>query len=247
VAVTKIDEFMSKIGSQRGMSLTTGFDVKFVFGPKSTFPKKYYETNKDIIHMLCDEAQLPNIQSATGQISGRYQGEQAVQYPHSKMYTDVGLGFLCDAEMLPAKFFNHWYNWMYGEPAPQLAELGMMEDVLGKSPFDRHRTNRLRYPDEYTCSVYIMKTEPDNTAANGRVPMTYILENAYPYSIDAVPLSYGSSQITRVNVSLYYSRHTLVYGDLNPREIKVDKSDPNLSLNFIDDKNNFDFVSDSIG
>ena len=43
--------------------------------------------------------------------------------------------------------------------------------------------------------------------------ISYILENAYPYSIDAVPLSYGSSQITRVNVNLYYSRHTVVYGD----------------------------------
>ena len=42
----------------------------------------------------------------------------------------------------------------------------------------------------------------------------YILENAYPYAIDAVPLSYGVSQITRVNVNFHYSRHTVVYGDI---------------------------------
>ena len=58
-----------------------------------------------------------------------------------------------------------------------------------------------------------MKTEPNSFASNGRIPLTYILEYAYPYSIDAVPLSYGSSQIARVNVSFHYSRHTLVYGD----------------------------------
>ena len=116
---------MKKIGNQRGMSLTTGFDVEFVFGPKTQFPTSPYETNKDIIHMLCDEAQLPNVQTATGQLSGRYQGEAGVQYAHSKMYTDVGLGFLCDAEMLPAKFLNHWYNYIYGEPTPKLAELGL--------------------------------------------------------------------------------------------------------------------------
>ena len=220
--VSKIDQFMKKIGNQRGMSLTTGFDVDFVFGPKTQFPTSPYETNKDIIHMLCDEAQLPNVQTATGQLSGRYQGEAGVQYAHSKMYTDVGLGFLCDAEMLPAKFLNHWYNYIYGEPSPKLAELGSYESVRAQNPHDRYRVNKLRYPDEYTCSLYIMKTEPDNYAANGRLPMTYILENAYPYSIDAVPLSYGSSQITRVNVSFHYSRHTLVYGDLNPRQIKVE-------------------------
>ena len=28
-----------------------------------------------------------------------------------------------------------------------------------------------------------------------------------------MPLSYGSSQLTRVNVSIHYSRHTVVYGD----------------------------------
>ena len=204
---------MSRIGRQKGMSLTTGFDVEFVFGPKTQFPLGAYETNKDVIHMLCDEAQLPNVQSATGQLSGRYQGEAGVQYAHSKMYTDVGLGFLCDAEMLPAKFLNHWYNYIYGEPTPKLAELGDYEDVRKQTPHDRYRVNKLRYPDEYTCSLYIMKTEPNSFASNGRIPLTYILENAYPYSIDAVPLSYGSSQITRVNVSFHYSRHTLVYGD----------------------------------
>ena len=213
---------MSRIGRQKGMSLTTGFDVEFVFGPKTQFPLGAYETNKDVIHMLCDEAQLPNVQSATGQLSGRYQGEAGVQYAHSKMYTDVGLGFLCDAEMLPAKFLNHWYNYIYGEPTPKLSELGSYEDVKKQTAHDRYRVNKLRYPDEYTCSLYIMKTEPDGSASNGRLPMTYILENAYPYSIDAVPLSYGSSQITRVNVSFHYSRHTLIYGDLNPRQIKVE-------------------------
>ena len=211
--VSQIDQFMKKIGNQRGMSLTTGFDVEFVFGPKTQFPTSPYETNKDIIHMLCDEAQLPNVQTATGQLSGRYQGEAGVQYAHSKMYTDVGLGFLCDAEMLPAKFLNHWYNFIYGEPVSTEIKLASYEDVKKESPHNRYRVNKLRYPDEYTCSLYIMKTEPDSFASNGRIPLTYILENAYPYSIDAVPLSYGSSQIARVNVSFHYSRHTLVYGD----------------------------------
>ena len=163
--------------------------------------------------MLCDEAQLPNVQSATGQISGRYLGEQTVQYPHSRMFTDVGLGFLCDGDMLPLKFLHHWYNFIYGEGTP-LISMDDYESTKAVNIRDRSRVNRLAYPDHCTCSVYIMKTEPDADFANGRIPTTFVLENAYPYSVDAVPLSYGTSQITRVNVSLYYSRHSVIHGDV---------------------------------
>ena len=212
--VSQIDEFMTRIGRQRGMSLTTGFDVEFVFDPtKTSFPTESYENNKGVIGMLCDEAQLPNVQSATGQISGRYLGEQTVQYPHSRMFTDVGLGFLCDANMLPLKFLHHWYNHIYGEGTP-LISMDDFESTKAVNIRDRSRVNRLAYPDECTCSVYIMKSEPNSERANGRIPVTFVLENAYPYAVDAVPLSYGTSQITRVNVSLYYSRHTVIYGDV---------------------------------
>ena len=212
MAFHTIDEFMSKIGRQKGMSLTTGFDVFIDWGPKSKFPKEYYKDgDEDIVHMMCDEAQLPNVQTATGQISGRYLGEQAVQYPHSRLFTDVGLGFLCDAKLIPLKFWTYWYNWMFGDDRVKSKnELYSSKDAI---PLKRTRSNRLKYQDDYAATVRIIKTEPNDISSNGRAPISYILENAYPYAVDAVPLSYGSSQLTRVNVSLHYSRHTVVYGD----------------------------------
>ena len=214
------------------MSLTTGFDVAFQFGSKSTFPSSVYkDSHEDLIQMLCDEAQLPNVQTATGQMSGRYLGESAVQYAHSRMFTDVGLGFLCDADLMPIKFFNHWYSWIFGDA--QKVTIDDYESVVKESSLPVERINRLKYPDEYTCSLYIMKTEPDNYAANGRIPITYILENAYPYAIDAVPLSYGASQITRVNVNFHYTRHTVVYGDI--KSIKTGLTGVLLNSDFADD------------
>ena len=225
VTVTRIDEFMSKIGRKGGMSLTTGFDVFIDFPPTHTMPQRYYfNGDEDIVHMLCDEAQLPNVQTATGQLSGRYLGEQAVQYPHSRMFTDVGLGFLCDAELIPLKFFNHWYNWMFSE---EYVESGNdIWDARSQNPRLPNRTNRLKYEDEYAAEIKIIKTEPNAQASNGRAPITYILENAYPYAIDAVPLSYGTSQITRVNVNFHYSRHTVIYGDGKSQSDMLDFDDP---------------------
>ena len=55
--------------------------------------------------------------------------------------------------------------------------------------------------------MLISKTEQGPYAANQRAPITYVLENAYPYAIDAIPLSYGNSQITQVTAQFSYSRH----------------------------------------
>jgi len=217
--VTQIDQFMSRIGRKGGMSLTTGFDVYFD-NLNSNFAGEFYSGgNEDIVHMLCDEAQLPNVQSATGQLSGRYLGESGMQYPTSRMFTDISLGFLCDAEMTPLKFFTSWYDFIFSEDTQ--TNRGYYFDARGATPRPRNRVNRLQYMDDYTSSIKIIKTEPNATYSNGRAPITFILENAYPYSIDAVPLSYGSSQIARVNVNFYYSRHTVSYGDPQPGQIRV--------------------------
>ena len=204
---------MEKISTRGGMSLTTGFDVQFDFKtPDRPFAKTFYSSfNKDVVEMFCDEAQLPNVQSATGQISGRYLGEHAVQYPTGRMFTDVGMGFLCDAELIPLKFFNDWYNFIFGESIT--GQRGDYYGAKSATPKRSNRVNRLRYMNEYASTIRIIKTEPNAAYSNGRAPITYLLENAYPYAIDAVPLSYGSSQITRVNVNFYYSRHTVIYGD----------------------------------
>ena len=217
--VTQIDQFMSRIGRKGGMSLTTGFDVFFDNLNSNVAGEFYSGGNEDIVHMLCDEAQLPNVQSATGQISGRYLGESAMQYPHSRMFTDLSLGFLCDAELTPLKFFTRWYDFIFGEE--QETNRGYYFDARTAQPRPRNRTNRLKYMDDYVSNVKIAKTEPNATYSNGRAPVTFILENAYPYSIDAVPLSYGSSQIARVNVNFYYSRHTVSYGDRQPGQIRI--------------------------
>ena len=209
MAVTRIDEFMKRIGVKGGMSMTSAFDVDFTFTGESAkldFVKKYYtDTEKEVVTMLCDEAQLPNVQSATAQITGRYLGEGPISYPHTRIYTDVSLGFLLDADLTALKFFTAWYDSIFSEENTQ----------------QRNRVNRLRYMDDYTCTARIMKTEPNHVASNGRNPITFNLENCYPYSIDAVPLSYGTSQVTRLTVNLYYTRHTVEYNGLQYRSSPI--------------------------
>jgi len=213
--VTKINDFMEKISSRGGMSLTTGFDVQFDFKKANRpFAETFYSSyNKNVVEMFCDEAQLPNVQSAVGQINGRYLGEGSVSYPHTRIFTDVGLGFLLDANVTALKFFTAWYDFIYSEKMEGYN--GGIEAARGAlRPEPETRSNRMQFMDDYTCTCRIIKSETGRNRSNERAPITYLLENFYPYSIDAVPLSYGTSQIARVNVSFYYSRHTVRYGNV---------------------------------
>ena len=228
---------MEKISTRGGMSLTTGFDVQFDFKrPDRPFAKTFYSSfNKDVVEMFCDEAQLPNVQSAVGQVNGRYLGEGSVSYPHTRIFTDVGLGFLLDANVTALKFFTAWYDFIYSEKMEGYN--GTMETARGAlKPEPETRANRMQFMDDYVCTARIIKSETGRNKSNERAPITYLLENFYPYSIDAVPLQYGTSQIARVNVSFYYSRHTVRYGSVkggyNPMEgAKGQGWDPEAGIN----------------
>ena len=216
---------MKSIGAQGGMSLSSGFDVEFDFtSPEksnsvgeitSKFESKYYKSkdNKNVVHMLCDEAQLPNVQSGVAQITGKYLGQGPVSYPHTRIFTDLSLGFMLDADLTPLKFFNEWYNYIFSEELKEESQ-GRFDEMKSTPKIAHNRTNRLKYLDQYACTLKILKTEPGVGASNERSAVAYFLEECYPYSIDAVPLAYGSSQITRLTVNFYYSRHTVKVGDV---------------------------------
>ena len=204
------------MGVKGGMSMTTAFDVSFDFGGKTKqldFVSKFYtDDNKDVVTMLCDEAQLPNVQSGTAQITGRYLGEGPISYPHTRIFTDLSLGFLLDADLTALKFFSSWYDYIFNEPITGFGS-NTIGSALAAKEQPSSRINRVKYMDDYTCLLRIVKTETGRSASNQRASVAYVLENCYPYSIDAVPLSYGSSQITRCTVNFYYTRHTVSYSN----------------------------------
>ena len=115
-----------------------------------------------------------------------------------------------DAQMMPLKFFNSWYNHIFNEDNKEFD--GTRAGASAVDPNSSTRANRVKYLNQYACCLKIIKTEPDNVSSNGRAPVVYLMEKCYPYSIDTVPLAYGSSQIARLTVNFYYSRHTVAFG-----------------------------------
>jgi len=244
-------KFVDVIAQQGGMSYSNNFDVVFQFnktahgdirerfgeigldfGKGSTSAADTDENVEgsnaaDVLKMFCEEAQLPNVQAATGNLTGVRLGEGQINYATSKLYTDFQLGWMCDANMTPLKFLNAWHGYIFNEfdsggfdvmkqtgdytkENAQLAALKSETGTLGS----REKSIRLKYPDQYQCNVTITKTEKGKSAANSRASMMYTLIDCFPYAIDAVPLSYGASQVTKVTANFYYSKYSIIYNDI---------------------------------
>ena len=220
-AVRSIDVFLQTIAGAGGMSFSNNWDIEFRFPNQKQLSALLYQyvglgtKNEQIIRLLCDEAQLPNVSTATGATNGRYLGGGAVNYAHTRVYSDFSLGWMCDADMTPLKFLTTWNDYIFGEKPVELGntkfELTKLKEKAVKP--DRARSIRVKYPDDYMADILITKTEISPNAANGRQPVAYYIEQAYPYSIDAIPLSYGASQITKVTASFYYARHRTYFVD----------------------------------
>ena len=237
-----ISTFISSIAKNGGMSFSNGYDIEFDFsktnfrgeGVSADFETlgdhlnkvvENYNASDSLFKLLCDEAQLPNVQSATGQLQGRYLGENQVSYPYAKFYTDLTLGWMCDANMTPLKFLTAWHSFIFGGSKSTAGQdfddkikfagaNKKLSDLKTTTPRSLIRPVRLNYPVTYLADLRITKTEKGPQAPNARASMMYILEDIYPYSIDAVPMSYGTSQITKVTANFYYAKHTVVYNDV---------------------------------
>jgi len=225
--------------------MSNGYDVEFKFGSATNELTKLFKSTGTsglgidpasgtpsnggyLLKVLCDEAQLPNVQAATGQINGRYLGEGTVNYPHTRLYSDFSLSWMCDANMLPLKFLTVWHSYIFAgdrvgfTPDPNSSASNLpkfvngqkLEQLKGEAARIPNRNVRLKFPSSYVCNVQITKTERSANAPNGRASATYILEDCYPYSIDAVPLSYGTSQITKVSANFYYAKQTVIFNNI---------------------------------
>ena len=190
-----INRFLQRISQDGGLASSNNFVVKFI-GPQFTIP---YGVDEQL-EFYCNEAQLPNINTSEGTINGQYLGSGSVKYAHTRVFTEVQLGFVLDANLSLLKFFNAWQDYMFNE-----------EYNTTKA---KNRNVRVKYQDDYVCDLAIMKTELSPYEGELRNPMTYVLERAYPYAIDAVPLQFGSNQITQLTVQFSYMRHYTVNRDI---------------------------------
>ena len=153
-----------------------------------------YNLDQDFITrnlgLLCTDATLPSSAYATSEVKSNFMGVTQ-EFAHTRMYTDMDLTFYVDNNYKVLGFFEAWMNYISGG---------------GEIPLDSFHKGyyrRFNYPDNYKHDgIYIRKFEKDYKQTDKS--MVYRLKNAFPKSMNSIPIAYGGSEIMKVTVSFNY-------------------------------------------
>ena len=156
-----------------------------------------YTNNQELIELSCSEASLPGSSLTTNEINNDYTGVTE-RHAYRRLYDDrADFTFYVDKNYYIIDYFENWIAFISGE------------DDLGVQ-VNREFNYRVKFPNDYkTDKLYITKFERDHTRSDRGKSLTYRFINAYPISINSMPVSYESSQLLKCTVSFTYSRYVL--------------------------------------
>tara|TARA_B100001250_G_scaffold405253_1_gene422465 strand:+ start:4206 stop:5240 length:1035 start_codon:yes stop_codon:yes gene_type:complete len=213
------DEVSGQEGSKLAGNLDQWLTSAGVLGPND--PKLRYE-------MLCNTAMLPGTSMSVSEEIGSRQGIKE-RFAVQREYTDISLGFYVSSDYKILKLFQEWMNYMnplyvgqQGVPIPTAFPGGY------PSNDESYAYHRFRYPDQYKKNLSVTKFERNlgtggskggryNISGVGRQgeeykpdAMTYVFVNAFPISIEDIPLNYQAGQVLDCQVQFTYDRYYIV-------------------------------------
>ena len=191
--------------------------------------------------LLCHQAQLPGTQFELATERGGYQGITET-FARARQFTQFAVSFYVDTDYNVLRLFEEWMNYINpltttegptitGDPAGSL---------LRGSAGDRNAFLRMRYPDSYKKTIAITKFERNagfqaNTTMTESNPgsdlfrqesrsISYQFINAFPIQVAAVNMSYGSTELLKVDVVFNYDSYITIKNDpgeqYNPNNIR---------------------------
>ena len=175
------------------------------------------ETGRDLdynragenIELLCDSAVLPGSSFATHEPTNDYAGVTE-KMAYRRMYDGtLDLSFMVDRNYNVIEMLDGWLDFISG-----VGITGSRQSYKS-----RHVNYRMTYPEQYRTELYLTKFEKDvsypdqfaTTVARSTTErpkqLLYTFVGAFPSSVTSTPVSYGPSDVLRVNVSFSYMRY----------------------------------------
>ena len=195
-----------------------------------------YNVAGENIELLCDSAVLPGSSFATHEPTNDYAGVTE-RMAYRRMYDGtLDLSFMVDRSYNVIEMLDGWLDFISG-----VGITGSRQTYKS-----RHVNYRMTYPEQYRTELYLTKFEKDVSYPDdyGDVidafldppkQLLYTFVGAFPSSVTSTPVSYGPSDVLRVNVSFSYMRYV--------RERKNVNLNPYASLN----SGLFSSLSDFVG
>jgi len=177
-------------------ALTSHFECSFTL-PQTIKDQFGYNaisntTINELLILSCSEASLPGSSLATHELNNDFTGVTQ-RNAYRRLYDDrADFTFYVDTKYTVIRAFETWLRYIVGE---------QISGELSGGP-KTNNNYRVRYPKDYKTTIHITKFERDMAGK-----MSYTFVNAFPISINSMPVSYDSSQLLKCTVSFTYDRY----------------------------------------
>lgn len=193
-------------------SLTSHFSVKIVPPANEGFTKfiksegrfsSFNLSKLDELTILCSDATLPGSSLFTHEVTNDYPGVTE-KMAYRRQYDDYSaFNFYVDLNYEIVEFFESWLSFIVNEN--------------DRNNYKNYSASyRMKFREDYTGSIAITKfernigasTNPQDTAPTLSGPrMNYHFIQAFPLSIDPMPVSYENTNVLKYNVNFTYLRY----------------------------------------
>jgi len=182
-------------------ALTSHYECYFVIPEKvGNFMGKVVPANTNTTELLtlsCSEASLPGSSLATHELNNDFTGVTQ-RHAYRRLYDDrADFTFYVGRGYEQIRVFERWIQFISGEQQTGSENLNSFY--------------RVKYPKDYKTTIYITKFERDinQRSKDPKKPnnLVYSFYNAFPVSINSMPVSYDSSQLLKCTVSFSYDRY----------------------------------------
>lgn len=183
-----------------------------------------YKQNAEFISLSCSEASLPGSSLATNDINDDFTGVTE-RHAYRRQYDDrADFTFYVDSGRQEGNyniiwFFESWISYIVNERRTSTITIpnrsnnevinvinNVLSNINSGSGINEPSFNyRVQFPSKYQSTIFINKFEKDYDDSYFR----YDFLQAYPISINSMPVSYDSSQLLKCTVSFTYTRYVV--------------------------------------
>tara|TARA_R100000008_G_C3549835_1_gene149731 strand:- start:144 stop:857 length:714 start_codon:yes stop_codon:yes gene_type:complete len=168
------------------------------------------------LSILCNATNLPGSRFSTTENAQDYYGVNQ-KFAYRRDFDNLTLNFYVDNQYDIINFFEEWMDYI-GSPN-DTNRYGVIGNPKLESAF-----YRFRYPEQgygYKCTIDLHKFDKDYETVNagskqevsdvprtgGRNGMVYTFINAFPLSINSMPVSYNNTDTLKCSVNFVYDRY----------------------------------------
>jgi hypothetical protein len=178
---------------------------------------KYDGINADLIELLCSEASLPGSSYSTHSVENDFPGVSQ-KYAYRRMFDErASFTFYVDTSYTPIKFFEGWMAYIGNE-------------LMAEGQDSGEYFYRMNYPKGDTGyisdRIFIRKFEKNTGTKGATQPLEYVLIDAFPIAMNAIPVTYGQSEILKVSVSFSFSRYFTRIANAGSDSVSKDGRNP---------------------